>query len=115
MSARRPQPDGRRLSELQRTLQQDETRRALRALLMQPLMRPDHEDFAVVRRYVELLREWFAREAGWPLQVDSEGARLFKRPADLSDVTRGLPSYDRYRYVLLCLTCAVLERADAQI
>jgi uncharacterized protein (TIGR02678 family) len=28
---------------------------------------------------------------------------------------RGLPGYDRRRYVLLCLACAVLERADPQI
>src|SRR5690554_1114703 len=102
--------DGTRLGELQRAQQQDEFRRALRALLMCPLMAPHHADFASVRRLSERLREWFAREAGWPLQVDREGARLFKRPADLGDSTRGLPGYDRRRYVLLCLACAVLER-----
>jgi uncharacterized protein (TIGR02678 family) len=47
--------------------------------------------------------------------VARDGARLYKRPADLTDPTRGLPDYDRRRYVLLCLACAVLERADAQI
>jgi uncharacterized protein (TIGR02678 family) len=56
-----------------------------------------------------------AREAGWPLHTEREGARLLKRPADLADETRGLPGYDRRRYVLLCLACAVLERADPQI
>jgi uncharacterized protein (TIGR02678 family) len=115
MSPRRPQQDSRRIGDLQKTLQQDEFRRALRALLMQPLMMPEHEDFSVVRRQAERLRDWFARETGWPLYIDREGARLFKRPANLADDTRGLPAYDRYRYVLLCLTCAVLERADPQI
>jgi uncharacterized protein (TIGR02678 family) len=107
--------DSRRIGELQRAQQQDEFRRALRALLMQPLMTPRHEDFSAVRRQAVRLSDWFARETGWPLHVDREGARLFKRPADLADQTRGLPDYDRRRYVLLCLACAVLERADAQI
>lgn len=115
MSTRPFRQEARRLGELQRTQQQDEFRRALRALLMRPLMAPGHADFPAVRRQAERLREWFARETGWPLHVDREGARLFKRPADLSDPTRGLPGYDRRRYVLLCLACAVLERADPQI
>src|SRR5690606_15421320 len=32
-----------------------------------------------------------------------------------ADTTRGLSGYDRRSYVLLCLACAVLERADPQI
>lgn len=115
MSSRRPLPDSRRIGDLQKSLQQDEFRRALRALLMAPLMSPEHEDYAAVRRQAERVRDWFARETGWPVYIDREGARLFKRPADSSDDTRGLPGYDRYRYVLLCLCCAVLERADPQI
>ena len=82
---------------------------------MTPLMSPAHEDFAAVRRQADALRDWFARETGWTLQIEREGARLYKRPADLADPTRGLPGYDRRRYVLLCLACAVLERADPQI
>ena len=39
----------------------------------------------------------------------------FKRPADLASAVRGFDGYDRRRYVLLCLACAVLERADPQI
>ncbi|MGF6310689.1 MULTISPECIES: TIGR02678 family protein [unclassified Bradyrhizobium] len=88
---------------------------ALRALLMTPLMTSGHADFAAVRRHVEDLREWFARETGWVLHVERDCARLFKRPADLFDSTRGFPDYDRRRYVLFCLACAVLERADPQI
>ena len=113
----RPQPrqDSQRLGELQKAQQQDEFSRGVRALLMCPLMAPSHEDFPAVRRQAERLRDWFAREAGWPLHVEREGARLFKRPANLADDTRGLPTYDKRRYVLLCLACAVLERADPQI
>lgn len=113
--AHQPRPEARRIGELQRRQQQDEFRRAVRALLMRPLMSPSHADFPAVRRQAERLRDWFVREAGWLLHVDREGARLLKRPADLSDPTRGLPGYDRRRYVLLCLACAVLERADPQI
>ncbi|HWK49153.1 MAG TPA: TIGR02678 family protein, partial [Steroidobacter sp.] len=115
MSSRVPSPDSRRIGDIQRAFQQDEFRRGLRALLMCPLMTPEHEDFPAVRRQAERLRDWFSREAGWPLYIDREGARLLKRPANLADDTRGLPGYDRYRYVLLCLCCAVLERADPQI
>ena len=88
---------------------------ALRALLMQPLMNLEHPAWPLVRRQAEALRDWFQREAGWPLMVARDGARLFKRPADLGDDTRGLAGFDRQRYVLLCLACAVLERAEAQI
>lgn len=115
MSARVSRRDTRHVGDLQKAQQADEFCRALRALLMRPLMAPDHADYPAVRRQAERLREWFARETGWPLHVDREGARLFKRPADLSDPSRGLPDYNRRRYVLLCLACAVLERADPQI
>ena len=111
----RPRAD---LGQHQQRHQRDEFRSALCALLMCPLMNPDHEAFAAVRRQAERLRDWFARETGWPLLVERDGARLYKRPADaaqMADPTRGLPAYDRRRYVLLCLACAVLERADAQI
>ena len=110
-----PRRDGQRIGELQKALQRDEFVTAVRALLMRPLMASSHEDFPAVRRQADKLRDWFAREAGWPLHVEREGARLFKRPANLADDTRGLPLYDKRRYVLLCLVCAVLERADPQI
>jgi len=103
------------LDEAQQRHQREEFRTALRAVLMQPMMAPSHPDFPAVRRQAEPLRDWFARETGWILRVDRNRARLYKRPADLRDPTRGLPSYDRRRYALLCLTCAVLERAEPQI
>ncbi|MCD9231122.1 TIGR02678 family protein [Ralstonia pseudosolanacearum] len=78
-------------------------------------MTPAHESFAAVRRHADELRAWFARETGWTLHIERDCARLYKRPADLQDASRGLPGYERRRYVLLCLACAVLERADPQI
>ncbi|SFO32200.1 TIGR02678 family protein [Variovorax sp. PDC80] len=115
MNARRSPAGSRHIGELQASHQRDEFRIALRALLMQPLMSPIHEDFPAVRRQADRLREWFLREAGWMLNVERDGARLYKRPANLRDATRGLKDYDKRRYVLLCLACAVLERAEPQI
>lgn len=103
------------LDQRQRQAQREEIRQAARALLMTPLMGPAHEDFAAVRRQADFLREWFSRETGWTLQIEREGARLYKRPADTSSSMRGFPDYNRRRYVLFCLACAVLERADPQI
>lgn len=115
-SRRRSEPvASQRIEELQARQQREEQRMALRALLMQPLMSAEHAEFPAVRRHAESLREWFARETGWMLHVARDGARLYKRPADLGDATRGLPGYDRRRYILFCLACAVLERADPQI
>lgn len=107
--------DGRTIGLQQQRFQREEFRACVRALLMTPLMNPTDDDFAAVRRQAEALREWFSRETGWILQVEREGARLYKRPGNLADAMRGLPGYDRRRYVLLCLACAVLERADPQI
>ena len=103
------------IGRAQQDHERDSFRVAVRALLMTPLMGSAHEDFPAVRRHGEALRDWFSREAGWTLQVERDVARLHKRPAEPTDATRGLPGYDRRRYVLLCLVCAVLERADAQI
>ncbi len=110
-----PASEGQRIAQQQRRQQTDETRTALRALLMQPLMGPQHEALPLVRRHAQALRDWFWAQAAWPLVVERDSARLYKRPADLGDTTRGLPRYERQRYVLLCLACAVLERAEAQI
>ena len=107
--------DSRSIGQQQRRFQNEEFRSAVRALLMKPLISPDHEDFPAIRRQADALRDFFARETGWPLQIEQEGARLYKRPADLASTMRGLPQYDRRRYVLLCLACAVLERAEPQI
>lgn len=92
-----------------------ERQRALRALLMRPLLTASDPDFVAVRSHADELRPWLMRETGWVLHVERDSARLFKRPADLRDCTRGAPGFDRRRYVLLCLACAMLERAEAQI
>jgi len=93
----------------------DERRAALRALLMRPLLTAADAGFAAVRRHADQLRPWLLRELGWVLQVERDSARLFKRPSDLSDGSRGAPGFDRRKYVLLCLACATLERAESQI
>ncbi|MDO8442634.1 MAG: TIGR02678 family protein [Polaromonas sp.] len=107
--------DSRSIGQQQAQHQNEERSQALRALLMAPLMTPAHAEFTAVRRHADDLRAWFARETGWALHIERDCARLYKRPADLVDASRGLPGYDSRRYVLLCLACAVLERADPQI
>lgn len=107
--------DSRSIVRQQAAHQHEERCQALRALLMRPLMTPEHAEFAAVRRHADELRAWFARETGWTLHIERDCARLYKRPADLLDASRGLTGYERRRYVLLCLACAVLERADPQI
>lgn len=98
--------------------------RAARSLLRHPLLTPsgpDPDAFALVRRYAPGLRDWFADEAGWALQVESGVARLRKLPARLDDATRPAVAersnapFSRRRYALLCLVLAALERADAQV
>lgn len=107
--------DSRTIGAQQARHKQEEYSTALRALLMQPLMTAAHPDFIAVRRHADQLRAWFARETGWSLHIERDCARLYKRPADLSDPGRGLPDFDRRRYIVLCLASAVLERADPQI
>lgn len=98
--------------------------RAARVLLRRPLLRAsgDDADFRLVREHAAPLREWFDRNTGWALHVDAETVRLRKVPGDPHDPThpareegRGRLAFDRRRYVLLCLSLAVLERAEAQI
>lgn len=107
--------DSKSIGRQQAKHRDDEHSQAVRALLMTPLMTAAHDSFAAVRRHADDLRAWFARETGWALHIERDCARLYKRPADLHDASRGMPGYERRRYVLLCLACAVLERADPQI
>ena len=108
-------PDHRFINEQQARHRDDERRQALRALLMTPLMTPAHDSFTAVHRHADALRAWFSREAGWALHIERDHARLYKTPADLQDASRGFPLFSRRHYVLLCLSCAVLERAEVQI
>jgi uncharacterized protein (TIGR02678 family) len=100
--------------------EQHQRRTAVRALLMRPFLPATDDAFAAVRRHAGWLRDWFARETGWSLQVDRAHARLRKTPARLDDGTRGArarpadPPFSRRRYVLLCLALAVLEGEERQ-
>jgi uncharacterized protein (TIGR02678 family) len=101
-----------------------ERQRAMRAILQQPLLTaagPGAEEYLLVRRHAQWLKEWFSRHPEWSFQIDSEAARLRKTPADLADGTRPAadPSKDtpftKRRYVLLCLALATLEQSERQI
>src|SRR5215475_4049005 len=100
-----------------------ERRRALRALLRNPLLLAAGdlaEEYILVRRHSAWLKHWLQKFPAWSLQVDKEVARLRKIPPDLLDETRhpidgvsGMP-FSRRRYALLCLALAVLEQSDRQ-
>ncbi|MEN8654560.1 TIGR02678 family protein [Streptomyces sp. 21So2-11] len=102
-----------------------EIRRASRALLKEPLLLAHGartDEFRLVRRHATELRDWFDRNTGWPLQIDTESARLRKIPGTPADAThparetsRAAAPFSRRRYVLLCLTLAALERGESQI
>jgi len=112
-------PGGREILRQQETQEHAERKDSVRALLMRPLLTPttseSRELLRLVRRHSVYLREWFAREAGWPLRVERDYARLWKRPSDTSDPTRGWENFNRRRYATFCLACAVLARSDPQI
>ncbi|CAM3755893.1 hypothetical protein GCM10009799_33480 [Nocardiopsis rhodophaea] len=113
------------LEERNREQRRAEVRRAARALLRAPLLvgrGRTADDFRLVRQHARELREWFDRNTGWALQVDSETARLRKSPGDVHVAThaarevRGAKlAFTRRRYVLFCLALAVLERSEAQV
>lgn len=99
-----------------------ERRRAARALLRAPLLRPDGpyaDELRLVRRHRAELERMFADGLGYRLVVEPGGARLFK--AGLGrDSTRplarrsGAPFTPR-AYAFLCLTLAALTRSKGQL
>jgi uncharacterized protein (TIGR02678 family) len=100
-----------------------ERRTALRALLRNPLLTATGqtaEQYFLVRRHSEWLKQWLEKFPAWTLHIDGVLARLCKTPADLPDDTR--PATDRSsgavftkrRYALLCLSLAALEQLDRQ-
>lgn len=102
---------------------EDERRRALGALLRNPLLPAageTAEEYVLVRRHSEWLKQWLAKFPAWTLHVDREVARLRKTPADHLDETRAAADrssgtlFTRRRYTLLCLVLAALERSDRQ-
>jgi uncharacterized protein (TIGR02678 family) len=103
--------------------------RATRALLTRFVLRAqtDGELFRLARRHADELRQWFDRETGWRLVVESQTVRLLvshvpqgptatavaeRHPAR---ARKGDPPFTRRRYVLFCLALAVLERSDPQV
>lgn len=118
----------------------EEQRTALRSLLMRPVLfsgvaagdKPSvgdgprrakyvEESFVLVRRHQGYLTNWLARYTGWTLILRSGSARLVKRPVDIDDPTRGAIDsgssgnpLSRARYVLWCLTLAVLHEEGRQ-
>jgi uncharacterized protein (TIGR02678 family) len=104
-----------RLADALSSSRADERVRSLRALLMRPLMTAADPEFPAVRRHADFLRDWVSRQTGWVLAVERDCARLYKRPVDTTDGSRGIEGFDRRRYVLLCLACAMLERAEPQV
>lgn len=103
--------------------ERDERQRAIRALLSRPILSPEgatSEAFLLVQKHRDWLRPWFAHHPGWQLMLDSEAARLVKRPARLDDATRPCrdpnsgAALSRRAYVILCLALASLVRADRQ-
>lgn len=99
-----------------------QVRRATRALLARPLLlagQGEEQAVRLVRAHAAELRAWFDRETGWRLHVDAHGARLFKTAAATDDTRpardRGQAPFGRRRYVLACLSLAILERSESQI
>jgi len=100
-----------------------ERRFALRALLRNPLLSATGqtaEQYTLVRRHSEWLKQWLSKFPAWNLYIDGMLARLRKIPAEPFDDTR--PAIDRSsgavftkrRYALLCLALAALEQLDRQ-
>src|ERR1041385_2099728 len=100
-----------------------ERRRAMRALLRNPLLFAEGEtaeEYILVRRHSAWLKHWLAKFPQWNLHVGKEVARLRKLPPDLVDETRQAVDrasgsvFSRRRYALLCLALAALERSAEQ-
>jgi uncharacterized protein (TIGR02678 family) len=109
------------ITETQVSILAEEQRRAIRLLLAHPFVtdaRPDPETFSLVRRHVRELQRWFSEQLGYRLVVDSELARLHKRPAPGARLrpvrTQSNSVFDPRRYALLCLVLAALERLEVQ-
>jgi len=100
-----------------------ERRRALRALLRNPLLLAAGdmaEEYLLVRRHSAWLKHWLGKFPAWSLHVDKEFARLRKVPPDLFDETRPAvdrtsgTTFSRRRYALCCLALGALERSDRE-
>lgn len=100
----------------------DDRRRAVRALLIRPLITGDHPARVLIRRHRDWLALWFSHHVGWELHADADAARLVKRPPTIADASR--PCRDpankdtalgRRGYVFLCLCLGILTREGRQL
>ncbi len=98
-----------------------ERQRAVRLLLTHPMVsdtEPDPATFAVLRREAPLLQQWFAEHLGYRLVVETDLARLSRRPVPgrlpRPALTRSGTAFDPRRYTLLCLLLSALERLEVQ-
>lgn len=95
-----------------------ERRRAIRALLATPLLLPDNDDFALVRRHAEWLRAWFGAFLGYRLVVEAGFARLFKpglEPGRGRPLLRSTGPFTPRMYAYLALATAVLLTCPEQV
>jgi uncharacterized protein (TIGR02678 family) len=96
--------------------------RAVRALLVHPLVtavHPDRDTLRLVRRFAPDLSSDLAEVAGYRLVLSATCARLVK-PVDLLDPTQetrlpGKRPFDRRRYAYLALALGSLGRAGSQV
>jgi uncharacterized protein (TIGR02678 family) len=98
-----------------------ERQQAARLLLASPFLADDGADpqlFALVRRHGRWLQTWFAEQLGYRLVLDTELARLHKRPAPGARLrplrTRSGAPFSPRHYALGCLVLAALERMEVQ-
>lgn len=94
----------------------EEFRRAVRALLAEPLASKDSPALSGIRRHRKELARWFTEELGYRLDATRPGvARLAKLPG-AGHQPRGLATrsgrpFDGRRYALTCLVLASTESA----
>ncbi len=108
------------LTDVVAGVQDEERRRAIRALLRTPLLTPAHPEYATARKHAAHIAQFFSRETGWAFQADAGVARLKKTPAERTrdgsrPATAKGRAFSRRRYVLACLALAALERSESQV
>lgn len=97
---------------------QNERRRAIRALLAAPLLLPEVDEFALVRRHAEWLRTWFGAFLGYRLVVEAGFARLFKPGLGAGrgrPLQRSTGPFTPRMYAYLTLATAVLLTCPEQV
>lgn len=97
-----------------------ELQRAARALLRSPLLTARDDEFRLVLRWENVLRNEFGQKLGYRLDVSRSAARLLRRPASTIDtrgayIERNGRHLGRWGYVYLCLTLAALEQPGHQV